>query len=120
MYQFNGRKMYAGNKSVLSFSKKERFSKYNFVNFSPYVSCSSGSEDKQQPVVPKVAGSILLCASISRFFHAVYHRKIPEVLKTAGAKHVFTPLSYGKYFPVVDRCRPASSCVCTGISPSVL
>jgi hypothetical protein len=49
-----------------------------------------------------------------------FHGKIPEVLKTTGAKHVFTPLSYGKYFPVMDRCRPASSCVCTGISPSVL
>ncbi len=42
------------------------------------------------------------------------------MLKTAGAKHVINPLSYRKYFPVVARCRPASSCVCTGISPSFL
>ncbi len=69
--------------------------------------------------MPKFAGSILPCAQFI-FFLAVYHGKIPVVLKTAGAKQVFTPLSYGKYFPVVDRCRLASSCVCTGISHSVL
>jgi hypothetical protein len=39
------------------------------------------------------------------FFHAVYRGKIPEVLKNSRARHVFIPLSYGKYFPVLDRCR---------------
>ncbi len=60
-----------------------------------------------------------LCSHFA-FFHAEYRGKIPEVLKTAEARHVFIPFSHGKYFPVVDLCRPASSCVCTGISLSVL
>jgi hypothetical protein len=81
---------------------------------------NSGSGDKQWQVVPKIVGSIPPCARNLLSFYAVYRRKIPEVLKTAGARHVFIPLSYGKYFPVVDRCRLASSCVCTGISRSVL
>ncbi len=32
-------------------------------------------------MVPKIAGSILPCARIFTFFSAVYHGKIPEVLK---------------------------------------
>jgi hypothetical protein len=67
-----------------------------------------------------IVGSIPPCARTLLYFHAVYRGKIPEVLKTSGARHVFIPLSYGKYFPVQNRCRPASSCVCTGISRSVL
>ncbi len=27
-------------------------------------------------------------------------------MKTSGASDVFTPFSYGKHFPVVDRCAP--------------
>jgi hypothetical protein len=54
------------------------------------------------------------------FFQAVYRGKIPEVLKTFGAKQVFTPLSYGKYFPIVDSYALAAPGVGTGISPSVL
>ncbi len=71
-------------------------------------------------MVLKIVGSIPSCARALLYFHAVYRGKIPEVLKTSGARHVFIPLSYGKYFPVQNRCRPASSCVCTGISRSVL
>ena len=82
--------------------------------------CSSCSGDKQWWVVPKIVGSIPPCVRTLLLFHAVYRGKIPEVLKTAEARHVFIPFSHGKYFPVVDLCRPASSCVCTGISLSVL
>ncbi len=70
--------------------------------------------------MPKIVGSIPPCVRTLLYFYAVYRGKIPEVWKTSGARHVFIPLSYGKYFPVQNRCRPASSCVCTGISRSVL
>ncbi len=94
--------------------------KYKAVNFSFCIQGSSGSENNQQQMVGENVGSIPPCARDLLYFFMQYHGKIPEVLKTAGAKHVFTPLSDGKYFPVVDRCRLASSFVCTGISPSVL
>jgi hypothetical protein len=90
--------------------------KHKCVNFSHGMQGSSGSGDKQRRVVPKIVGSIQPLLIL----HAVYHGKIPEVLKTAEARHVFIPLSYGKNFPVVDHCCLASSCVCTGISRSVL
>ncbi len=48
MYQFNGRKMYEGNKSVLFFSKEERLSKYKVVIFSMNKKGCSGPEDEQQ------------------------------------------------------------------------
>ncbi len=37
---------------------KERFLKYKPVNFSYCIQGSSGSEDKQQQMVPKIVGSI--------------------------------------------------------------
>ncbi len=60
-----------------------------------------------------------LCSHFT-FFHAVYHGKILEVLKTAREKQLFTPVLCSKYFPVVDHCWPAAHGVGTGISPSVL
>jgi len=37
---------------------KERFLKYKSVNFSDCIQGSSGSENKQQQMVPKILGSI--------------------------------------------------------------
>jgi hypothetical protein len=46
MYQFNGRKMYEGNKSLLFFLRKTF--KIQSCYFSNFMQGSSGSEDKQQ------------------------------------------------------------------------
>ncbi len=56
-------------------------------------------------------------AEVRRWVHL---RKFPGIIKTPGNVDVNTPPSCRKYFPVQNRCRPASSCVCTGISRSVL
>jgi hypothetical protein len=81
MYQFNGCKMNDGINPFYVFYSKKDLQNTNLLTFQ---------------VVPKIVGSIPPGTRIFLFFHAVYRGKFPVVLKTAGARHVFIPLSYGK------------------------